>query len=132
MSGSEEMLSQLTSSAVVVYAIELVKKSAIFPWLTAETKTLNRWLAVIGSGIAAIGVHFAYDAKDGALVITGLTLGAVAHGLWHWAQQYALTQLAYDSAVNNKYVPKPGDNSITKQPAPADLGSVDPKRFLIT
>jgi len=115
--GSEELLSQLTSSAVVIYVIESLKKSAWCPWITMETKTINRWLAVVGSGASAIGVHFAYDGKAGALLITGLTVAGIAHGLWHWAQQYALTQLAYDSAINNKYVPAAGDNAITRQPA---------------
>lgn len=104
--GSEELLSQLTSSAVVIYAIELVKRSHWFPWLTAETRTLNRVAAVIGSLIAAVGIHYSYDASAGALVITGLTTWGVAHGIWHWAQQYAITQLAYDAAIDNKFKPK--------------------------
>lgn len=122
-SGSEELLSQLTSSAVVVYAIELLKKSQWFPMITAESRTLNRWAAVLGSGAAAIGVHVAFDSTAGALMITGLTMSGLAHGAWHWLQQMAITQLSYDAAINNKpqaqaVKPSPSSTSI-------DAGRVD-------
>jgi hypothetical protein len=117
----EELLSQLTSSAVVIYAIEALKKSRWFPWLTAETTTVNRIAAVVGSLAAAVGIHYSYDMTAGALLITGLTPSGISHGIWHWAQQYAITQLAYDAAIDNKYRPKPGDLAITKQPAPPAL-----------
>ena len=102
--GAEQILSQLTSSAVVVYAIEILKHSKWFPWLSEETPKLNRLAAVIGSFGAAVGIHFAYDAQNGALLITGLTVAGILHGAWHFAQQYALTQLAYDSAINPKKI----------------------------
>lgn len=127
MAGSEELLSQLTSSAVVIYAIELLKNTGWVTWITADTKTLNRWLAVFGSLLAAVGIHYSYDATAGALVITGLTTTGLLHGTWHWAQQYAITQLAYDAAIDNKYKPKAGDNAITRQPAVGIIAQVEAK-----
>lgn len=118
VAGSEELLSQLTSSAVVIYVIQALKRSSWFPWVTTETKRLNRWLAVLGSAASAAGIHLAYDGTLGTILITGVTTSGIAHGLWHWFQQYALTQLAYDATIDNKYVPKAGDLAITEQPAP--------------
>lgn len=100
--GAEELLSQLTSSAMVIYFLQTLKKSSWFPWLTAETKTLNRLVGFLGAGLTAVGIHFAFDVQQGQLLITGLTFSGLLHGAWHWAQQYALQQLAYDAAVASK------------------------------
>lgn len=99
---TNELLSQLTSSAIVIYALEALKQSAWVPWITVDTRRLNRWLAVVGSGAAALGIHFVFDVEAGQIIISGLTPSGIAHGLWHWAEQYALTQLAYDAAVAPK------------------------------
>lgn len=103
--GAEELLSQLTSSAMVIYALQMIKKSSWFPWLTAETKTLNRVVGFLGAGLTAVGIHFAFDVQAGVFVISGLTAAGLLHGAWHWAQQYALQQLAYDAAVAQKGAP---------------------------
>lgn len=101
----QELLSQLTSAAMVVYGLEAIKKMEAVAFITDKTKGLNRLLGALGALLAAVGIHFAFDttaAEAGTYVITitGLTTASVLHGVWHWASQWALQQLAYDSAIS--------------------------------
>lgn len=102
-----QVISQLTSAAIVVYALQALKHSRWCPWLTQQTKTLNRILSALGAAASAIGVHFAFDAALSAngtyvITITGLTAMNVLHGLWHVANQFCLQQLAYDAVVSKQ------------------------------
>ena len=108
MDYSSQIVSQLTSAALVVYALQWLKRSKLFPWITAETTTLNRWVGAAAAGLSAIGIHLAFTATAGTpgsyvITVTGLTLPNVLHGVWHWANQYALQQITYD-AVTSKAV----------------------------
>ncbi len=103
----QELLSQVTTSAIVIYALQWLKRTQWVSWISQETPRLNRALMLVGSALGAVGIHFAFDAAKSAdgtyvLTITGLTLANVLHGLWHWANQAALTQLAYDATLGNK------------------------------
>ena len=103
----QEFLSQLTSAAVVVYALQWLKRSTLFPWITMESERLNRLLAGVGAAISAAGVHFAFAVAEntsGTYVITisGLSLLNVLHGLWHVVNQFAIQQLAFDAVVKPK------------------------------
>lgn len=95
--------SQLTLSATIVFLIQLLKSAKWFPWLRAHTDRLNRIVALGLSGVAAIGIHTAYDASldGGTLVISGIGIAAIAHGLWEWLQSYALQEFVYRAGVKS-------------------------------
>lgn len=104
---TQELLSQFTSAAIVVYALQWIKGAGWCQWLTMETESLNRVVAAIAAAGSAIGIHAAYDTTGGVLTISGLTLAGVIHGVWHWANQFALQQLAFDAVVKPKKQPEP-------------------------
>lgn len=110
----QELLSQVTSAAIVVYLLQWLKKTKLVTFITVETTTLNRMIAAIGAAIAAFGIHWTYDASvaGGQLVITGLSFSALAHGAWHWANQFALQQLAYDAATSKAVASPPAIKEI--------------------
>jgi hypothetical protein len=86
---------QFTASAVVVFLGHQLEKW--FPKLAALGPTIKRlvyWLIAAG---AAIGVHAAFTSSTGTLVITGLTLAGIAHGVWHWIQSVALQEFVHGS-----------------------------------
>lgn len=93
-------ISQLTSAAIVVYGIQKLKEAKWFPWLTDTTHTLTRITSAFLAVIGAIGVHVAFDQHSGILTVTGLTVTTILSGAWHWANQYALQQMIYDSVLN--------------------------------
>lgn len=119
-----EIVSQFTAAAVVVYALQMIKKSAWFPWMTQETTTLNRLVSAAGAFIGSIGVHMAFSAgqataPDGTylITVTGLTLANVGAGLWHWMNQFAGQQLLYDGIVSKTSPKTP--QAVTSVPQPA-------------
>ena len=97
-------LSVFSSGVASVYIIELLKKSPLFPFITKHTVMLNRWIGVLASGVATLGVAFTFDAEAGSLLITGLTLTTIAHNLWHWFTQWAVQQFVYATAVEGQKV----------------------------
>ena len=96
---TEHVISQVTTSAVIAYFLEWLKGTRLFPWLSMETAKLNRVVAVILSGIGALGVHANFDQTSGVLTITGLTVVTILHGLWDWAQAFVTQQVIYDGVV---------------------------------
>jgi hypothetical protein len=53
----------------------------------AASGKLNRALAIVLSGMAAIGIHAHYSAADHTLLLTGLSVGTIVNGAWHWLVQ---------------------------------------------
>lgn len=103
----QELLSQLTSAAIVVYALEALKRWAWCSWLTVDTRRANQVAAAIGALAAAVGIHFAFDASAAAagtyvITVSGLTFSSFIHGAWHWINQWALQQLAYDATQSSR------------------------------
>lgn len=99
---AHEIVSQVVISGLIGYSLEFLKKTRFFPWLTMETKRANRAVAWLIALCAAIGIHFQFDATAGQLVITGLTLTGITHGLWEYAKQLVLQQLIYDGVIHEK------------------------------
>lgn len=96
----DSAMSSIASAGLVTYAIESAKKSQRFAWITADRKTLLRYLNAVSAMALAIGLHWAYDADARQLVIDIPTLGTVVTGLWAWGKQWALQQMAYDGILS--------------------------------
>ena len=95
-------LSMFSSGVASVYGIQLLKRIKAISFISDYSVTLNRWLGVLASGIATIGVGFTFDAAAGTLMITGLTLGTIAAGIWQWFTQWALQQVIYATAIEGQ------------------------------
>ena len=76
---------QFTSSTIIVWAIDAMKRSDRFLWLSKETTRLNQLAAVLGAAITSVGIHFVLEPTSTAGVytftITGLSVVAIAHFL---------------------------------------------------
>lgn len=94
-----EFEAQLVIAGLVAYALEFIKRAEWFPWLTADTRTANRLVAAAVALVAAVGVHFNYDASQGVLTISGLTMSSLRHGLWEYGKQLVFQQGWYDAVV---------------------------------
>ena len=97
-----ETMSHFTTAAVVVYALQWLKRSSLVSFITADTVTLNRWAGVVLAAASAVGVEAVYSSAEGTLLITGLSLAGIAQGVWHFLNQYALQQITYDAVVAKK------------------------------
>lgn len=97
---------QVTASAVVVLALQYLKKSRFAPFITYETDVLNKALAALFAAFTAVGIHYSYDATTHTLMVTGITVGAFLHGLWHWLTSFSFQQLIYHGVVKKSEPPK--------------------------
>jgi uncharacterized membrane protein (DUF441 family) len=88
----QQMFSNVTLSTMIVLFIQWLKDSKYFPWITAQTETLNKILGAFLAFIASIGVQYSYH--EGVVTITFTVLTVLA-GLWHWIQQLMMQHLVY-------------------------------------
>ena len=96
---------QITLASISVAALQWLKSTKFFPWATQETARFNRILAVIVSGVAALGVHFTWQSgpETGTYIvtITGATIGGVAAMAWVWIKQFVMQELVYRTTANS-------------------------------
>ena len=97
-----DITAHLTTGAVIVYALEFIKRSNL-PFLTKDTKTLNRVASGLLALVAATGIAWTYDQTSTEVVIR-FTLQGLMTGVWEFSKQYVTQQLIYDTAINSKAV----------------------------
>lgn len=95
----DSAMSSIASAGLLVYLIEWAKKTTAIRFITADNKTLLRFLNAASALALAVGLHWAYDPTARQLVIDIPTVGTVIMGLWTWGKQWALQQMAYDTVV---------------------------------
>lgn len=81
------------AAAVCSYAIQLAQKWTRLPWITEHTAGINMAARIVTSGLAAIGVSWAWGDLSGgghSLTLSIPSGAAILVGLWHWFQQYAI------------------------------------------
>lgn len=92
---ASDFMTHLTSGAAVVYIIEGLKASGRVPWLTADTKTVNKMASAIAAACLAFGITATGDASTGWIVqIPSATV--LLSGVWHWLEQWVIQQGYYD------------------------------------
>lgn len=90
---------QIPLALLSAYGLQWLKGSRFFPWITAETQTLNRWAGAVVAFCASVGVLVSFDHATGVLTISGLTAVNLGHVAWRFAQQWLLQQAAYKGVV---------------------------------
>jgi len=103
--------STFAASAVVVFVLQILKKWQKIPWINQESAKLNRVLAVVLSGISALGVTWVFTpAVNGGHVITITipSLVAIVGAAWIWLKSFAIQEWIYQSSVTKDgSAPKP-------------------------
>ena len=98
----DSAVSQLTISAIIVWAIDAFKAVSWFPVLTPEsTERFKRTVGAIAAGLAALGITYHYDPSLGVLTIGGLTIGSMGQFAWSWLQNFVTQQVLYHGVVKN-------------------------------
>lgn len=96
--------STFAASAVVVWLLQIIKKSQKVPWITKDTAKINRLVAVLLSGVAALGVTWVFvPSTNGAhtLTITIPSIAVIASSAWIWLKSFAIQEWIYRSSVNS-------------------------------
>ena len=85
-------MTQFSASAVVVWGLNLLKKSAWCPFISFESDKINRLVAVLAAILVGLGVHAEFDQAAGILTVTGLTIQGLVHNSLACLQSYAVQQ----------------------------------------
>ena len=114
---------QITASALVVYGIELMKKTSWLPWITRTSDNVNRTVSTLLAAATALGIHSTFDASRGTLVITGLTMASLLHFGLDWLRSFVFQQMIYKGvikpqATSAKAEPIPVVAPVVAEPAP--------------
>jgi hypothetical protein len=81
-----------------VYAIQLLKRSNLFPWLRTDTDTLNRVVSVVVAFATAAGIKFAMDGTfttGETITIQVPSIGVILDTLVHFATQFGMQETIY-------------------------------------
>lgn len=102
MNPTAVLLHQSVWTLLASVLIEYAKNAKWFPLLTSKTVALNRLVAVIGSGVAAFGVHAAFNNTAGVLTITGLTTAGILAGGKEWIRTFLIQEIGYQNLIRGK------------------------------
>lgn len=78
------------AGAAAAYLIKFLQHSKYFPWITAEAAKVNTIVQAAISFLVTIGITFKWDPQAHTLMIGGLSLALILHGLWTWFTQFAV------------------------------------------
>lgn len=97
----DHTISSITASAIVVWAIEQLKKANWFPLVQKRgTAFAARSLSVIGAAAGSAGITWQWSQGMHSLTISGLTFTAVLLFSWHCVEHFVVQEWIYQSAVN--------------------------------
>ena len=106
---------QIPVALVLVYFQNFLKRQKWFPLITYQSTKMNHAFAIIASGVATFGFHFAHTGSittGGTFTIAFPSLAVLLASLWHWLTQYILAKTGY-TALQSQLNP-PG----AQQPSP--------------
>jgi hypothetical protein len=95
------VLSHLTTAGVAVAAIQWLKKSRYFPWITQEKTRVMRFVAIVTAGLGTIGINYAWNPADRALsfhiptFVEAFSLGVA------WAKSFITQEIVYRGTAKN-------------------------------
>lgn len=94
-----ELATQASTAVLLSYALQWLKTSKWFPFITTETQALNRWVSAIVGFVSGFGIFATWDHSAGALTITGLTAANLLHAAVRGVQQFVFQHAAYRTLV---------------------------------
>lgn len=118
---SNIVMTQFTSSAVVVWLMQKLKSASWFPFLQHGRATVSRLFSIGVAFFVAIGIGYTWNTNSSGIHTLTLTipgLWGLAVGVWHWLNQFVLQETVYQATVNKI--------SVTTQPVlPVTMPGID-------
>ena len=99
------LANQIGVSALMVYALEAVKKAPWFPWITAHTDNLNRVIAFTVAFLTSIGFSINISGNwqtGGTLLVSLPSAGVLISVLMHSMTQAGIQEAFYQTVVKKE------------------------------
>lgn len=84
------------------FVIELMKRSARFPWLDAHSDTAARVWSVAFAVASTVGISYAYDQQAGVLTVTGVSPEGLAAFLLEAGARFGGQEAAYRWLIKDR------------------------------
>lgn len=94
MEATSTLQTSLYASAASAYIVQFIQRWDKTPWVTEHTKWMTTGLRLGLSFVSAVGVSWAWAAKEGGghtITIAIPGLASLLIGIWHVFGQYAFT-----------------------------------------
>ena len=103
---ADPVMSTITAGGMAVAVIQWLKETKWLPFINEHSAGINRLVAAIAACISAIGLHWAFDASEGVLTITGLHWANIGHSAWDVFKSYVLQWLMYKGVIKGSSAPE--------------------------
>ena len=90
---------QIPTAFWVVWAVERLKKSSVFPWINANSDQINRGLGMLAALLSSAGINWGVQGTvlaGGTITITLPAVGHLVHFVvFDMARSYGVQQMFY-------------------------------------
>lgn len=90
-------LTTFTSSAIAVGAINWLKHSKYFPWITREKIWLLRIMSIAAATATSVGITHVWNSTDHSILIGGLTLTNLWAFLWSIIKSFTAQETIFQA-----------------------------------
>jgi hypothetical protein len=97
MADANVLLTSFTISGITVAAINWLKRSKYFPWITKEKVALIRVLSVVVATATGVGITHVWSGADHSILIGGLTLANLWAFLWAITKQFTMNETIFQA-----------------------------------
>lgn len=102
---SNIVLSTFTSSAIVVWLMQIIKKSKWLKFVEEGKPILNRIVSVGAAIASSLGLSYSWNAQTHTFAIAGISLAGMAVAAWHCLNHFAMQEVIYQAALNKTPAP---------------------------
>lgn len=97
MAEANVLLTTMTVSGITVAAINWLKKSKYFPWITKEKIWLLRVMSAAAATASGVGITHIWNPADHSILIAGLTAANLWAFGWAIVKQFTANELVFQT-----------------------------------
>jgi hypothetical protein len=91
------VMTHIATAGISVAAINWLKNSPYFPWITQEKSKVMRAIALLTAAVGTIGIEYTWNPAGRVLSFTIPTFMAMLTGLGVYIKSFVLQELAYQA-----------------------------------
>jgi hypothetical protein len=97
MADSNVLLTSFTISGITVAAINWLKRSKYFPWITKEKVWLLRVLSAVVATASSVGITHVWNSTDHSILISNLTVATLWAFAWALTKQFTMNETIFQA-----------------------------------